>query len=295
MLYAIFPFARKVCPSRFTAEHFTKWFVKIYTHAVQLRTKQNISRDDYLNFLIELKNRKNVPDKVLHAHAYTLFLDGFETTSYILGFALNYLSEHKHCQNKLRAEVNQYKSIGYDELHQMPYLESFLNGKRNICSNYSWLNNNLKTIFPETTRLAPFPFPIWKTCTESIVIEDYDGRPVTIEKGTKILLPINALHSHPDYYSNADQFDPEHFPLHSDSARKLKDAGVFMPFGNGPRSCLGIRYTTSSMKSVLCTLVQNFEMSIDKVDESVSPRNGALFFSGSNTMVKFKKLPRNDE
>lgn len=114
--------------------------------------KQNTSRDDYLNFLIELKNRKNVPDNILHSHAYTLFLDGFETTSYILGFALNYLSEHKLCQNKLRAEVNKYDNIGYDELQQMPYLESFLNGKRNPYSHMFsiflyWNNKRLKTSF----------------------------------------------------------------------------------------------------------------------------------------------------
>lgn len=128
MIYAILPIARQISPSRFSSEQFTKWFIKLYTHAVQLRTKQNTARDDYLNFLIELKNRKNVPDNILHSHAYTLFLDGFETTSYMLGFALNYLSDHKICQNKLRAEVNKYESIGYDELQQMPYLESFLNG-----------------------------------------------------------------------------------------------------------------------------------------------------------------------
>lgn len=147
----------------------------------------------------------------------------------------------------------------------------------------------LKKIVPETTRLAPFPFPIWKTCTENIALEDYDGCPVMIQKGTKIILPINALHSHPDYYPNADQFDPDRFATHSDSA-KLKDAGVFMPFGNGPRSCLGIRYAMSSMKAVLCALVKNFEMSTESVDDSVSPMNGLLFFSGSNSMIRFKKV-----
>lgn len=60
-----------------------------------------------------------------------------------------------------------------------------------------------------------------------------------IEKGTKIILPINALHSHPDFYPNAHKFNPEHFDRSMDSAKKLKDAGVFMPFGNGPRMCLG--------------------------------------------------------
>lgn len=52
-------------------------------------------------------------------------------------------------------------------------------------------------------------------------------------------MPINALHLHPDFYPNADQFDPSRFDRSFDTAKKLKDAGVFLPFGNGPRSCLG--------------------------------------------------------
>lgn len=63
-----------------------------------------------------------------------------------------------------------------------------------------------------------------------------------IEKGTELTLPINALHLHPDYYPNAEQFDPSRFDRSFDSAKKLKDAGVFIPFGNGPRSCMGTSY-----------------------------------------------------
>lgn len=91
----------------------------------------------------------------------------------------------------------------------------------------------------ETTRVSPFPFPIWKTCTESIDLTDFDGRIVHIEKGTKIILPVNALHIHPDFYANPNKFDPDRFDENTGGAKRLKDAGVFMPFGNGPRQCLG--------------------------------------------------------
>lgn len=55
----------------------------------------------------------------------------------------------------------------------------------------------------------------------------------------KVTLPMDALHRHPDYYPNAEEFEPERFDRNSDNAKKLKEAGVFMPFGNGARSCLG--------------------------------------------------------
>lgn len=86
--------------------------------------------------------------------------------------------------------------------------------------------------------MAPAPFPICKICTESVELEDYAGHAVTIEKGIKVILSIDGLHSHPDYYPNPEQFDPERFK-NADSAKKFKDAGAFQPFGNGPRSCIG--------------------------------------------------------
>lgn len=68
---------------------------------------------------------------------------------------------------------------------------------------------------------------------------DYDGKTILIEEGTKIILPLNALHSHPDFYADAEKFDPDRFDESTGGVKRLKDAGVFMPFGNGPRTCLG--------------------------------------------------------
>lgn len=50
---------------------------------------------------------------------------------------------------------------------------------------------------------------------------------------------MNALHSHPDFYDNPETFDPHRYDEITGGIKRLKDAGVFMPFGNGPRSCLG--------------------------------------------------------
>lgn len=91
----------------------------------------------------------------------------------------------------------------------------------------------------ETTRLSPFPFPIWKNCTEEILLTDFNGKSLLVEKGVKIIIPVNALQTHPDFYTDPKKFDPERFDESKGGAKRLKDAGVYMPFGNGPRSCLG--------------------------------------------------------
>lgn len=128
-IYMIFPWLHNIYPDTFTSVKFTEWMTNLYDHAVQLRKENNISRDDYLNFLIELQNKKNTPIDLIYAHVYTFFLDGFETTSYILGSAINQLAGNQECQAKLRAEIASYDHITFEELHQMSYLDAVFNGR----------------------------------------------------------------------------------------------------------------------------------------------------------------------
>lgn len=69
--------------------------------------------------------------------------------------------------------------------------------------------------------------------------QDYDvpGESLTIEKGQKILIPIYSIHHDPKYYPNPDTFDPERFTAEEKSKRPN---GTFLPFGDGPRHCIGI-------------------------------------------------------
>lgn len=92
----------------------------------------------------------------------------------------------------------------------------------------------------ESIRLEPAGIIGGKTCTESAQFEDHDGHQVTIEKGVKVIFPLDALHKHPEYYPEPEKFDPDRFDRDTDTAKKLTAAGVFMSFGYGPRSCLGI-------------------------------------------------------
>lgn len=130
LLYTIFPFMQKVVRPRFTSKEFTTWFIDIFNHAVKLRESQESPRDDYLNFLIDLKKKKNTPDHVLQSHAYTYFLDAFSTSSHVFSTVLGNLSTYTRCQEKLRTEVKSHgnKKITFDELHEMLYLECFMNG-----------------------------------------------------------------------------------------------------------------------------------------------------------------------
>lgn len=69
---------------------------------------------------------------------------------------------------------------------------------------------------------------------------DYDGTVVKIEKGIDVLLPMTSIHNHPDIYVEPAIFNPNRFDESNGGSKRFKDLGALMPFGNGPRICLGL-------------------------------------------------------
>lgn len=89
----------------------------------------------------------------------------------------------------------------------------------------------------ETFRIAPSPFLLAKTCTQPIELTDYDGKTLAIESGTSIQLPVYAIHHDERFYEAPNSFRPERFELQT--ANEYKKQNQYLPFGNGPRQCLG--------------------------------------------------------
>lgn len=89
-------------------------------------------------------------------------------------------------------------------------------------------------------RISTPGFGITKVCMEDTELLNVDGKPVMIEKGTNIHIPIYSIHNDPRYYHNPNVFNPERFDEElCPDAKALRDKGVFFPFGSGPRICLG--------------------------------------------------------
>ena len=59
---------------------------------------------------------------------------------------------------------------------------------------------------------------------------------ILIEKGTKILIPVQGLHHDPQYFPDPERFDPDRF---SPDNKMYIPSGVYLPFGDGPRNCIG--------------------------------------------------------
>lgn len=117
----------------------TAFFIKAVKDTVDLREKNNIRRNDFMDMLIELKNKQeeNITMEEIAAQAYVFFLAGFETSSTTSGFAMFELALHQDMQDRVRAEINEVLSrynneFSYESLKEMTYLDQVISGKYRI-------------------------------------------------------------------------------------------------------------------------------------------------------------------
>lgn len=243
--------------------HVTKFFMGMLKDTVDYREKNNIYRKDFMHLLIQLKNRglisddeqimpqqsDDVSDKSqkitfneLAAQAFVFFIAGFETSSSVISYALYELALHQEIQSKVRDEVNKVvakhgNEITYEAIMDMTYMEMVAN---EALRKYPTL--------PLLNRQASSDYKI-------------PGTDITLKKGTKVFIPTLALHHDPEYYPNPEEFIPERFTEENKSKRH---PFTFLPFGEGPRICIGLRFGMIQTKVALAVLLQNYEISLDK-------------------------------
>lgn len=95
-------------------------------------------------------------------------------------------------------------------------------------------------------------------------IEDYKipGTHVTIEKGTSIIIPTFALHNDEKFFPNPKKFDPTRFYSENIAGKSMIDM-PYLPFGDGPRTCMGQRMGRMFVKVGICSILQKFYVSLD--------------------------------
>lgn len=84
-------------------------------------------------------------------------------------------------------------------------------------------------------------------CTKKYKIPESD---ITLDIGMKVLIPTYALHFDPEYYPQPEIFDPERF---TEENKALRPDGTFLPFGDGPRICIG-KYFHLVYNYIICVI-----------------------------------------
>nr|XP_023016120.1 cytochrome P450 6k1-like [Leptinotarsa decemlineata] len=228
-----------------------EYFSEAVKNTIKEREKSKIRKNDFVDILKDLEesdghvcSTDSASEKII-GQALQFYAAGFETTSSTIAFTLHELCLNPSIQNKLRNEVRtnikENKGITYEGIQDMKYLS--------MCIN-------------ETLRKYPvLPF-LDRTCNEDYKVPETD---FVIEKGTPVFIPIYGLQMDEKYFPSPAKYDPERF---SDS--KLNENGlIYMPFGDGPRSCIGERFGLMASKLALLHILLNFE--VEKCDKTPNP------------------------
>ncbi|GJQ83415.1 Cyp6a9 [Trypoxylus dichotomus] len=219
----------------------SEFFMNVIKTTLKHRKENKIERNDFLQLLIELMENDQLKIEEVAAQAFLFFLAGFETSSTTMASCIFELAKNNDIQDKIREEISQVfdrneGKLTYESLIEMKYMGQ---------------------VIDETLRLYPSVPLVQRVCTKDYKIHNSNG---VIEKGTRIFLPVYALHRDPEYYPDPEKFDPNRF---NDTNKSKRHPFVYLPFGEGPRVCIGQRFGLMQVKIGMAILLKNYKFTIN--------------------------------
>jgi cytochrome P450 len=208
-------------------------------------------RDDLLSMLLEARDEETgegMTDKQLRDELVTLFLAGHETTAIALTWTFHLLAQTPRAEAILQAEVDEVlgeRAVpAFDDLERLPYA---------------------RMVAEEALRLYP---PAYVFSRRSAG-EDQLG-PFRMPAGAHIVISPYALHRRPDYWPEPEAFWPERF---APGARTDRPKLAYLPFGGGPRICIGNSFAMMEHAIVLATAVRHWRLEgIPGIEVRTEPR-----------------------
>ncbi|XP_048588796.1 cytochrome P450 3A19 isoform X2 [Nematostella vectensis] len=205
------------------------------------RKELKTSRKDLLDLMLKAADPSNKSDKRLTedevvSQCIIFFLGGYETTSTTLALTCHNIATHPDVQLKLQQEIDSVwtdedQMPSYDTVHKLPYLDM---------------------VISETLRMYPPGTLLTRTCMKECTIQG-----IRIPKGCDIFVTSYSMQRDPRNYPDPEKFDPERF---SPEAKQARDPYTFLPFGHGPRDCIGKRFAFMEMKLVLSRILRRYDI-----------------------------------
>ncbi|XP_062716546.1 probable cytochrome P450 9f2 [Aedes albopictus] len=147
----------------------------------------------------------------------------------------------------------------------------------------------LDMVISETLRLWPSAPAVDRLCVQDYTLDDDQGLRCHMEKGTGVWIPIYGIHRDAKHFPEPDKFDPERF---SEQRKGDIQSGTYMPFGIGPRSCIGMRFALMELKCIAYYLLLNFRL--ERTENTMVPpvlEKGFVTLSAANGLM-LKMVPR---
>ncbi|XP_014088965.2 probable cytochrome P450 308a1 [Bactrocera oleae] len=233
----------------------------------QNKVKMTSKPSDFLQWLIEGRHKSYEPVDVatMVGHCSTFLLEGFETSSSLMAFALYEYAKHPLVQARVQQEIDEVLAshggeMCYEAIQDMSYLGA--------------------TLY-ETLRLYPPMMALLKHCTKEFELppQIVGGKSFQVPVGMVFIVPVKAVHYDADLYEHPLQFQPDRFIDSSFNSNK----SLFLGFGEGPRMCPGMRFGLAQSKAGIVTLLSKYSVNLDenykpfKISETTfltAPQNG---------------------
>jgi len=226
--------------------------------------------DDLLDMLMDARDDEGqgMTEEQLGDEVRTIFIAGVETLACSMAFTLYELWRHPEAMQRLREEADAVldgRTVTFEDLPNLPYA---------------------KMVFDEGMRLYP---PVW-TVSRMPLNDDVLGG-YEIPAGTTVQISPYIVHRDSRWWEHPFEFHPEH---HEPEKAKARPKYAFMPFGGGPRVCLGKNFALMEAQIALASIAQRVDLELDEgyaVEEhamiSLRPRD--------DVVLRVKRRQRQDQ
>ncbi|KPM11179.1 cytochrome P450-like protein 25 [Sarcoptes scabiei] len=219
----------------------------------------------------KVSGTKYLSDDEILAQSVLFFQVGYDTAAKTLKHLFYELTLNEKIQERLYREIDDAfrskpDSIDYDIVIDLPYLNA---------------------IISETLRKYPSALIMGREAADDYRVDEYN---LTIEKGTGIIISIYAIHHNPEYYPEPERFDPERFM--PGNLEKIIPY-TYLPFGGGPRNCIGMRFVMTEMKLCVARLIHTFRfVRTSRTSDRLKILNDLLFLNTSPVYIGAERRSR---
>jgi cytochrome P450 len=208
---------------------------------VEMRRKDDSHRKDLLQLLIEAKDGDSkLSTGEIVADAVGFLLAGYETTSVALAMTTYFLSKDSEVQEKVASEIDDFFEKNpdcslYDAACQLQFVDM---------------------VISETLRIHPPAPGVIRICNERCVLNG-----VIIASGVQVSPAVVDIHMSPEIYPEPERFNPERF---SPEEKAKRHPCAYLPFGLGPRNCVGMRFALLEAKMILIEVLKKYKITLSK-------------------------------
>jgi cytochrome P450 len=227
----------------------------VQTRVDQLRARPDRPGGTLLALLIEARDSAGRPlsDGRIREEVWGVFAAAQETTASALFWTLYLLARHPGHERRVLAEVGVLPArLSHEDLARMPFTRMAIDEAMRLYPPIQWLGR--------------------------VAAEDDEIDGFRIPAGSPVVLGFYVAQRHPDFWDDPDTFNPDRFAQEGTN----RPRGAYLPFGLGPRLCIGVHVAIIEALVVVASITRRFRLHVDDDGEvqpevlaTLRPRRGA--------------------